>query len=521
MGLQGVTMRTVLLAAATIFVAACGSSEPAEPKIQEVPARWKDGRLLVDVPIRVVLIGFTEASAGKLRAELKPLRVKQASTWYPPPYPVDESSTPLASEWAPLPINPAAHFDVREASPRVESAFHGALQEAGSTDAGPLFSANRVEDALAGALAAEGLLDPAAPTVVMVNLPVPHAWIYQTSGLYPMQPLRTFGERESLLVLDPSAYADAFAGSGGYNDPVRTSDTETLADFVRDAVQFRLLQGGLYPVSTAACHAVTVLVGKRLSAADLAGLDPGEVTTAPIEAALRQLTGVPVYVDLKVLNLPVDDPALDAASRASSRFTTHDVVRVWLDQNWETYHVDHPGCAEYLTSIFFYETVQPEASPLDLFVNTSTAGGIALADGDPERRVAISWFPDRVIWGYDSNYCLPQGCPTDDYWPWVDYTLVHETGHLFGLRHPHDVTYEYGTAGSSRAFSGNWSAMSYRIGPAFVEFSAVDRNNWLRNRAAFALQEAEAVGRAGSPEWNAALAAAGALDWEGVWTVLK
>ena len=63
--------------------------------------------------------------------------------------------------------------------------------------------------------------------------------------------------------------------------------------------------------------------------------------------------------------------------------------------------------------------------------------------------------------------------------------------------------------------------MSYQQDGRVIDFGKIDSNNWRRNRAGFALLLASQDGREGTPAWNAAMARAAVLDWQGVWESLR
>lgn len=523
------------------MLAACGTSvPPAEQQVArsssqaEGAASWVDGRLEVSVPTPVVLLGFPAADALKLGAALTPHVVDHSSMdlaqlLMPDLEEVQEdgpvNSAPIVGgDQVVLPILPQAVYAVQAAPSAMEAEFGQALESARLDGEG--YDANTIEDWLAAALPRFGFpLNPNAPSIVVVHLgrwgaTGNHWWRIQgVTGL--LDQVRVFGERHPLLVLDASAQADPWnATDEDFASPVETSATETIAGFVREATEYRLLQGSIYPVAQAPCHAVTGIVGIRPTSLSESGLFMRPVEQALVQERVKQafdhLTGTDVFFDLKVLELPLDDPQLDAITRGE--FPLMEVLRGYLTVMWEQYHVDHPGCEEYLSVV-----VQNDAAS----VPGGGILGIGTYDDSPGKRISMSWVHEafRLLWDPESPIAdAPLGCQACDgkeYLNWWEYLLSHETGHLFGQRHPHDITSSSSDSGSSDAFSSIWSSMSYQQDGRMIDFGAVDHNNWMRNRAAFALGAAADAGRVGTPEWERAMAAAGSLDWHGTWLALQ
>ncbi|MBI2383940.1 MAG: hypothetical protein HYV18_07715 [Gammaproteobacteria bacterium] len=282
-------------------------------------------------------------------------------------------------------------------------------------------NANAAEDWLAAALVRHGFaLNPGAPTVVLMHLGQfgisGHGWKFSGPTGW-LEPVRIFGERHPLVVADVSAVSDPYAGtSQTYSSPIPEQADAPMATLIRDLTEYRVLQGSIYPISTAPCHAVAGILG---------------------------------------IGTYDDNPG-----KRMSMSWVHDAFHFLLDP-------ESPGCA---------------------------VGSVAFSD----------------------NYCKRK-----EYMNWWDYLLSHETGHILGQRHTHDVNSNTASAASNDSFSAVWSSMSYQQDGRMIDFGAVDHNNWLRNRAGFALQLAAQNGREGSPAWNAAMDAARALDWQGVWEALR
>lgn len=530
----------IIAFAASSSLAGCGSGVPAEPaqdgtKQKPVAVEWKANRLAIDVPVQVITIGLPESTVLELRALLQPqlvdyLALDSRQPLHPDPDdPDDDLKDPQASgEIFPNPVLPTAHYEVHQASDALEQAFGARLKQARLENADAIFldelyHANVMEDWLVQHLPRDGLrLDPNAPSVVLVHLEAfgigKHAWkLFGDQGY--IAPIRVFSERYPLLILDPSAEPDvSWAGSGGYLSPVPPGETGLIADFVDAAVEYRLLQGSILPTAPGACHAVTFVLGVRAaSVSELSDLQTRYLERfdpLQIKSAFDRLTNANVFFDWKVLSLPVDDPALDTLARGA--FPTAELQREWLTLNFDNYHVDHPGCEEYLVVGFFGDVVAGYNANL----------GQGLYDDNPGKRIALAWISDLNHAEFDpsgpvcaarSNY----NCRTREYHDWM-WVLTHETGHLFGLPHPFQHFYDAFTPPAENfAFTSIWSVMSDQHRDRAITFSAVDRTNWLRNRAGWALLAASQAGREGTPQWNRAMQAARRLDWQGVWAELQ
>jgi hypothetical protein len=394
------------------------------------------------------------------------------------------------------------------------------------------YSANAVEDFLAAALP----LNADAPSIVVLHLGAlgikTHGWNLRGQTGF-LAPVRMFGERHPLVVLDPSAVADARAAGtttdpfaeNPYHNPVASSNAPVIAQFVRDATSYRVLQGSIYPVAQAPCHAVTGVLGIRdnTSLSEMMLRKVRDTFDAQrVKAGWDHLTGTDVFFDVKILSLPVDDPVLDALARGE--FPAFEVMRGYLGLMFEQYHVEHPGCEEYLSVVFAGD------------VATVPGGGvlgIATFDDTPGQRISMSWVAEAIRFTFDPEsplYVAGLG-EGKDYLNWWEYLFSHETGHIFGQRHPHDISLAdvdpasdpetYAAGSSNNAFSSIWSSMSYHQDGRVIDFGKIDQANWRRNRAGFALGLAAQDGREGTPAWNAAMDRARHLDWQGVWETLR
>ncbi|MES0873808.1 hypothetical protein [Sinimarinibacterium thermocellulolyticum] len=528
---------SVFFASISLLLAACGSSNlpdaapPAVPGsgdggIAKQRAEWIDGRLSVDVPVPVVTFGLSAEQAAALQAELQPYTVDHANgdlnQSLPPD--IDELQSdgalvlvPLLGESFTLPVLPTALYQVTPAPAALVAEFEAALAAARLSDT--RFDAIAMEDFLAAALPRHGFaLNPDAPSMVILHLAAfgvgEHGWKVQgTTGF--IEPVRLFGDRKPLLILDPSAVPDPYGSGEDFANPLAADDAATMANFVREATEYRMLQGSIYPVSTAPCHAVTGIMGVRQTSIAQATplLRPVEeaLVAEHIAAAFQNLTGGIASFDLKILQLPQDDPVLDALTRGE--FPAFEVLRAYLSLNFDRYHVDHPGCEEYLSIV-----VQSDL----LAVPGGGVIGIGTYDDSPGQRISMSWVHDifRLTFDPESPVGVFAG-EGKEFLNWWEYLFSHETGHILGQRHPHDITSNSSSSGSSNSFSSIWSSMSYQQDGRMIDFGANDQANWRRNRAGYALLLAAQAGREGSAEWQRAMDAASRLDWTGVWRALQ
>ncbi|SFF52709.1 hypothetical protein SAMN04488120_10722 [Fontimonas thermophila] len=522
---------------AVVLLAGCGASSVPQPSGAPAPlprsaAKWENGRLAVDVPVPVVTISFPQDAVEALRAALQPFTVNHASGDLNQTFPPDvdevlETGDPVVllpafGETITLPVLPTAHYQVTAASPALTQAFARALDAARIDE--QTFDANTIEDFLANALPAHGIaLNPNAPGIVLLHLEAlgvgTHGWKIQGQTGF-LAPVRLFGERHPVLVIDPSAVPDSYTGGSAYDSPLAADATAEIVQFVRDATEYRVLQGSIYPIAQAPCHAVTGILGIRhntsLGEAILRQVEDA-FDAARVKAGWDHLTGSDVFFDVKILSLPEDDPVLDALARGE--FPAFEVLRAYLSLMFEQYHVEHPGCEAYLSVVFAGD------------VATVPGGGvigIGTYDDSPGQRISMSWVHEvfRFTFDPESPLCIAS-CDGKDYLNWWEYLFSHETGHILGQRHPHDITRadpgpeESLLGASNNSFSSIWSSMSYEQDGRMIDFGAIDQANWRRNRAGFALALAAQNGRENTPEWALAMDAASRLDWQGVWAALS
>lgn len=506
-------------AALMLVIAGCASRpEPATvaPAAQPASAAAEAGRVVVDVALPIVLVGLPNGTGAALSERLGGTLLVEHETYnfafeFPP--------TVVGAAGAggvPLALVPRAAFSVHEAPAGLAETLRGELAAA---EEDGLWSANQAEDRLAGLLPAAGLpLDPSAPTLVFLALGSPGYRYQQTTGY--LEGVRVFGERHPLVALDVSAPADPFVGSGpGYTSPLRgiaaqdpAEAAKVLAEAVEDAVNFRLLQGPIYPPTLRECHGVTLAIGVRAaSAAQLVEGDYADaVDTVVLDRAWTNATASDVEVDAVNFLLPLDDPGLDAALRAASSGAPGglDALRQWAAMNWDSYWVPHEGCEAYVSFL-----IVGDAGDASLF-------GIAMYDVAEGHRVSLGVVPDltRLREGTDGPLSPLNPLPESRERPnWANFLFAHETGHLLGQRHPHDVSLAGGDAGFTFAWSSVWSSMTYESADRLVDFGAVDQNNHLRNRAGEALQAVYASGGQPSTE---ALVLLGDRQWDAATSAL-
>jgi hypothetical protein len=507
----------VLLALVAAVTGCLGATQPLGPAVAPLPPALDPALALVEgrgfalrVPVDVVVLGFDPGTAAALQVVLDEDPVLQDAL-----------------------VQPTAVFRVHEASAALTAGALAAIEAARVPDApGDLYDANAVEDWLAVRLPAEGVpMDPDTPALVLLHggdtLPQGHG--YRVT--YPkgwLEPVRLFGERHPLLVLDASAAEDKYVTEPPFSaerlvfgsvfgasqpdaydfplEPRGQATVEALAEAARDAVQYRLLQGDAVPVSTKPCHAVTLLLGVRATALTetLPGHAAAEASVDLLDSVWENVTDASnVEVDLRVLRLPLDDPVLDVVSRGG--LGTSEAIKAWVSQNWASYWVPHEGCEAYVTFLVF-------GDPAD-----ADSFGIAMHDVQADHRVAFIVVNDatrlRDAWRGPAQEVVGTGSPSrvPD---WVTYLYAHETGHLLGQAHPHNIALEDGTLGTDRSFSSVWSAMSYQTDDRVSDFGALDRANHLRNRAGSLVKAAVDAGLQDTSGFADAMALLRAYRWQ-------
>lgn len=488
----------------------------------------------VEVPVKVYLLGFAPGTAGALQAELTPAHIDHdfldaVNTIQNP-----EALTSMSSGLFTSPALPVARYEVVDVPAEQAAALlaFAAGSEVESDLDLTLYDGRAFEDELAR------VLQPSADTPIFVvvhggeALAAEHAWryTYETGWL---DQVRIFGGRLPVLVLDASAQPDPYVVREGgividpfgmvfgrdapgpdYNRPLEPSGADTveaLAQAATDAAHFRLLQGPIYPNAIRPCHTVLVYVGVRSTALahQLGSADPGSIVdTAALTSGFTNLTRDPVTVEARVVMLPAEDPALDAATRND---LDYDLFRTWADMNWGSFFEDD-GCEHYLNT---------------LVVTDATEGihGIALMDVQRNRRISFSWVDDFTRMTEEDGGALQDapmlGGRTESRTAsrWATFLPAHEGGHLFGQTHPHNAIYdqpvegERESSGFTFAFSATWDSMSYQAMDRVADFGAIAETNYHRNRAGFVLGAAMAQGLQDTPAFHEAMALLGQHRW--------
>lgn len=531
-----------------VLLAGCVAPDGVVPAaVDDVPpsaVRLVGGGAEVDVPIDVILVGFAPGTAEALSAALEPETVVQFASDDWRDVPPNASRPPHAptfkDAYIPLPLTPTARWNVRAAPAMLAADLldHVAATRLNET----VYDANAAEAWLAARLPAEGFAVRAQqPPLILLHLgEAPHAWRYTFPNGW-LEPVRVFGEREPLLVLDVSAEPDPYqardpigdpviaAALGGSVEPAKpyevplaprgAATVDALAQAAIDAVRYRLLHGSAAPPTLRPCHAITLVVAERATGAArlLPGTTPAEALVAvdELRAGWEMMTGKgTVRVDLQLLRLPQDDPVLDAITRplAGAIGGTrgyNDAMRWWLIQNWETYWVPHDGCEAYVSLLVLGDATDDP-------VSVGGYSGIAMHDAWDGTRISLSMVSDRHRLLADAANPLAGVVAFDDptvaEWRAVMYLFSHETGHLIAPHHPHNN--QRPERVELRSWSSVWTPMSYQVAERSVEFGAVERANWLRNRAGFALAAAREGGHEDAPAFAEGVAALAEQDWE-------
>lgn len=536
----------LLLVLAT--VGCLGGPAAVEPQAGELGAASvaADGSLALDVPVDVVLVGFDAGTADLLRARLEPITVRHAwsDDWrdVPPNASRPPHAPSFKDAFVPLPAVPTARFRVHETSEAFAQRFLAAVASRPVPENASLLDANFAEDLLADELPGEGLaLRTDAPSFVILHgrdvLPQRHAWRYTYPNGF-LEPVRVFGERAPLVVLDASAIEDPYAAErypesdafylalvGGTLEPVKRYDhplasggagtADALAEAVADATQYRLLHGSAIPPSLAPCHAVSlVLAVRETSVADrLSNVTAEKLVDADaLDRGWERMVGEgTVHVDLRVIRLPQDDPALDALTRpgAGAYGGTrggYDAARFWLHENWAGYWKAREGCEAYVSIVILGDASDPLGTGFS---------GIALYDASDGHRVSFSMVPDLHRLFSEGPVAKSVGTedPEVEAWGAASYLFSHETGHLMGPHHPHNNQRVDEGRVELRSFSSVWTPMSYQVGERSVEFGAIERANFLRNRAGIAAKAAHDAGLSDEPAFHDAMRLLAAQEW--------
>lgn len=457
-----------------------------------------DGKVEQAVPVPVFVLGFPENVAQDLAQKLLAApELRSGNALVPQPMPV--VITPTAA-WQ-------ANFDAFLATAVV--AGHGA----DTGYAGAILDGTAIEAYL------QANLDALHPVPAGLNRLVVmdtghrnHAYHY-TGDVGWREPVRAFGEHSSLLVWDPHADVDPWVGqTPAIHAPVAGASASHIAQWVEHAIAIRALQMPIWPPTTLGCHAITVVLAVRNTAITptVLGLQSWDETLnlPALEATYENLTGDEVHVDVKVLQLPVDDPALDAITRENSART---ITQNYLSLNFDDYHVAHEGCEPYLSLVVFGDLVDQRTQ--------SNGNAVMLANG---HRISTSLVAENVrifseaigynqVW--DESTTFERVGPGADPHAWFTWVVAHETGHLFSLPHPN---YSTGSQSfSDPGFASTWNVMGYQMRRIVTETSLVDTNNFARNQAAYAVLE-----NVDHPDLDAALTAMGEYRWKDATRIL-
>ncbi len=502
---------SVALILAVSILAGClddgGDPDELNSQIPDLlPAILNDaGSISVEVPVDVFMVGFPESTAAAVREDLTDEAIEHGVYGFSRNLLGPDGAT---AGFMPNPVQPMAKY-------RVHAVPLGNLtSQLDQVRVDSYYDANAAEEALVQLLTDAGFaLDANRPALVLLHLgDKGHGYriMYETGHV---DRVRAFGERTHLLVLDVSAAVDPWVGSQlSYQSPVGFDNKDALVEAVRAATHFRLLQGPLYPPALAPCHAVTLLTVVR--AASLTEVLPGytraEDLVQPdnlVQAWEALLGDGRVHVDPAFLELPSGDPGLDLILRTGDL----DALRYWMDENWDTYWVPHDGCEAYV-SIFLVGDVAD-----------SGVSGIAMYDVRDDRRLSLSSLNDQARMREEGTgmgapiFYVPDDSRYET--DWLDFLYTHETGHLFSMRHPHDITI-LGTGGFNPTFSSIWSAMSYQEDGKLPQFGVVDQTNYARNRAGFLLQELAGTDP-DHPAIQSALGHMGQFHWRAAGAVLE
>lgn len=499
----------------------------------------EDGTLEATLPTHVVLAGFEDDVDQTLTERLDTERVNHAWANWPPATPQDPSDprppglltyvTPVGFEWRAPPLVPIADYNVHPAPTSLEDEIQDTLENATSQSG---WHANPIEQDLTTLLPEHGIpANPDAPTLVILHaanlLDEPlgeHAYTYElTHGA--LETVRLFGETEPLLVMDASAQEDPWRNYCTYEgqtqddpctkpsyaaalEPTGQDTANALEEAVRNATHYRLLQGASMKPPVATCHDITVILATRGLADAQNAPDPSQLAAPDAWThAFQNLTPGTVTVDATTLALPEDDPGLDALTRET--VAQRQTFRAWADANWDDYHEGSNACEEYLKILVLGDQGdQYEA--------------VAIYDEQEDRRVSLSVLPGN-LWasaGEDGTQDI------------VTHLVLHETGHLFGLGHPHtyttweqnqdvEETSPFPPGGVGWRFSSVASPLSYQTQLGTQQaYGVIDRTNHARAVTGFAYQQAHHADLTDTPQAQDALDAIQRLEWDQAATIL-
>lgn len=494
-----------------------------------------EGGFRMDVPVEVYFFGFDAATVEAVRAKLEPVDVDHSASSSDRAFPPSPDATPLGGRTFRAPAQPRAVFHAVDAPDADDAAFLDAAQ-AWRVDEG-LLDANAAEAWLAARVEAlRGRpLDRQAPVFVVLHgggdALGDHAWRYNFSHGW-LDGVRIFGERLPLTAFDVSARPDpfvvaprrspealVFGTAFGFTQPApydwtldATGDAtvEALAQLTVDAANWRFLKGPLYPISTRPCHHVTLLLA--VHATSLTETLPGwlrakdAIDVDGLQSAFTNLTGDDVTVELKVLTLPQDDPALDALARGAGTLAGLDALRWYLDENFGRFVTPQEGCEEYLSTLLWGDAAA-----------YTVTGGIGVYDVQRGHRLAFAFVNDEKrledLYAGPGEQVVNTRNASRAKWNWATMLYAHETGHILGQQHPQHVQRTKEGLGTKHSFEAVYSVMGYQQDDRTIDFGSVDHATWTMGRAGYAIAEAQALGLAGTPDFEDAVRHLGMGHW--------
>ncbi len=452
------------------------SSQPEQPQEPSVPAIINNGAVRMDVPVPVFLIGFSDELAAQLQARLQPSSFGRPS------------------------FTPTAVYEVYTPNATWQDDFDGFLAGADHAGnalatgfAGPVLDGNAIEERLAATLAQIHDVPDGITSLVVLNTGrTGHAYHYEGNVGW-REPVRAFGERHAFLVWDPFAEADPWAGTAiPHQSPVAAATADHLAAWVERATAIRALHMPIWPPTTLTCHAITIVFGVRSTTVTPSALGLQSWQEAfdveRLQATFENLTGDPVFVDLNVLHLPQDDPALEATTRENG---ARAVTQTYLDMNFDAYHVGHEGCEAYLSLVVYGDLADQRTQSNGNAVMMSASGNrISTSLVAENVRVMSEAIGYNDVW--DESTTFERVGPGADPHEWFNWIVAHETGHLFSLPHPNYSTGQ--PSYSDTGFASTWNVMGYQMRRIVTDTSFVDTNNFQRHQAAYAVLAADARG---------------------------
>lgn len=318
-----------------------------------------------------------------------------------------------------------------------------------------------------------------------------HAYRYTYDNGH-LDQISTFGN-SSWIVSDLSVRHDGRTGDLGI---VGSDDANAVLARLEAIIRHRVGQGPLFEPAVASCHAVTVLYALRaaslLEDAIPGTPDPVTLLDGPrVQESLAQLTAGNVTVDVRILQLPLDDPMIDALARTSRASvdaggSSVEPIRLFLHANFDQYWISRPGCEAYLMLILHGDALDDPA------MNGRAFHDIA------DRRIAfaVADLSTRTLKESGPLGFQPEPWPnslfnTSDNYDVVNWIVVHEVGHLFGLPHPQTRT--DGSGESDATTHAVATPMSYAVNDRTLSFGETDSLNWQRHQAILlAVQSLEA-----------------------------